>query len=402
MIRPDLIEHVIRPVDPGAVRRRRLRRAASTRPASSCSAARTPTPASPAARSSSTPTAAWPATAAAPSAARTRPRSTARPPTPPAGWPSTWSPSGAASRCEVQVAYAIGVAQPVSILVETFGTETVDAEAHRAGRPGRVRPAAARPSSATSTCASRSTASTAAYGHFGRDEPGFTWEQLGNLDELQVGARACATRAVGSPRGPGRPRRAGARQGVRLPGPGRAPATRSRVGTLVRVPLPGGGSVAGWWGSTLGDDRRTAIGAAAAGQGHRLGTAAPTARPGPWAAWRWAGGRCGPSCGRRRRPPCGRRRCPHRPRSGQRRRSRSTPAAAPSAGRWSEAVVRLPPAADPVPVVLAAVPLGPDARSSRRRSTMRPAARRSGCGGPAWPWRVLPATGPSAAGGADV
>ena len=36
--------------------------------------------------------------------------------------------SGAAKRCEVQVAYAIGVAHPVSLLVETFGTETVDPE----------------------------------------------------------------------------------------------------------------------------------------------------------------------------------------------------------------------------------------------------------------------------------
>ena len=97
-----------------------------TRPASSSSAAPTPTPASPAARSSSTPTAAWPATAAAPSRARTPPRSTARPPTPPAGWPRTWWPPAPPRRCEVQVAYAIGVARPVSLLVETFGTEKVD------------------------------------------------------------------------------------------------------------------------------------------------------------------------------------------------------------------------------------------------------------------------------------
>ena len=80
------------PGDPRAVRRRRLRRSSSTRPAASSSAAPSATPASPAARSSSTPTAAWAATAAAPSRARTRPRSTARPPTPPAGSPRTWSP----------------------------------------------------------------------------------------------------------------------------------------------------------------------------------------------------------------------------------------------------------------------------------------------------------------------
>ena len=49
--------------------------------------------------------------------------------------------SGAATRCEVQVAYAIGVAHPMSILVETFGTNTVDRGRHRAGRARRVRPA---------------------------------------------------------------------------------------------------------------------------------------------------------------------------------------------------------------------------------------------------------------------
>ena len=65
--------------------------------------------------------------------------------------------SGAAARCEVQVAYAIGVAQPVSILVETFGTETVDPA--RSSRPSATcSTCARRPSSASSTCAGRSTA----------------------------------------------------------------------------------------------------------------------------------------------------------------------------------------------------------------------------------------------------
>ena len=73
----------------------------STRPASSSSVARTATPASPVARSSSTPTAAWVATAVARSAARTRRRSTARRPTRPGGWPSTSSPPARrrAARC---------------------------------------------------------------------------------------------------------------------------------------------------------------------------------------------------------------------------------------------------------------------------------------------------------------
>ena len=130
-IKPDLIEHVIRPLLPAQfadddfrVLRQPDRQLRARRPARRL-------PASPAARSSSTPTAAWPATAAAPSPARTRPRSTARPPTPPAGWPRTWSPPARPTRCEVQVAYAIGVAQP--------GVAAGRDVRHRDGRPGQDR-----------------------------------------------------------------------------------------------------------------------------------------------------------------------------------------------------------------------------------------------------------------------
>ena len=93
--------------------------------------------------------------------------------------------SGAASRCEVQVAYAIGVAQPVSILVETFGTSQVD--------PDRIEQAVRdvfdlRPAAIINELNLRQPIyrRTAAYGHFGRDEPGFTWEQLGNLDSFKA------------------------------------------------------------------------------------------------------------------------------------------------------------------------------------------------------------------------
>jgi S-adenosylmethionine synthetase len=93
--------------------------------------------------------------------------------------------SGAAGRCEVQVAYAIGVAQPVSILVETFGTETVD--------PSRIEQGVRdcfdlRPAAIINELNLRQPIyrRTAAYGHFGRDEPGFTWEQLGNLDSFKA------------------------------------------------------------------------------------------------------------------------------------------------------------------------------------------------------------------------
>ena len=101
LIKPDLIEQVIRPTLPEQFAGRRLQGPRQPHRRSSSSAAPTPTAASPAARSSSTPTAAGPATAAARSRARTRPRSTARPPTPPAGSPRTSSPPAppAGARC---------------------------------------------------------------------------------------------------------------------------------------------------------------------------------------------------------------------------------------------------------------------------------------------------------------
>jgi S-adenosylmethionine synthetase len=92
--------------------------------------------------------------------------------------------SGAAARCEIQVAYAIGVARPVSIMVETFGTEAVDPAKIRAAidtvfdlRPAAIirdldlrRPIYRR---------------TAAYGHFGRNEKEFTWEHTSRLDDFR-------------------------------------------------------------------------------------------------------------------------------------------------------------------------------------------------------------------------
>jgi S-adenosylmethionine synthetase len=91
--------------------------------------------------------------------------------------------SGAATRCEVQVAYAIGMAQPVSILVETFGTHTVSEESIEAAVRSvfDLRPAAiVRDLDLKRPIYSR----TAAYGHFGRNEPGFTWEQLSRLADF--------------------------------------------------------------------------------------------------------------------------------------------------------------------------------------------------------------------------
>jgi S-adenosylmethionine synthetase len=93
--------------------------------------------------------------------------------------------SGAATRCEVQVAYAIGVAHPVSILVETFGTEKVSPAAIESAvrEVFDLRPAAiVRDLDLKRPIYKK----TAAYGHFGRNLPEFTWEQLSRLDSLKA------------------------------------------------------------------------------------------------------------------------------------------------------------------------------------------------------------------------
>jgi S-adenosylmethionine synthetase len=94
--------------------------------------------------------------------------------------------AGAADRCEVQVAYAIGVARPISVLVETFGTENVDTNLISAAvsEVFDLRPAAIlrdldlrRPIYQQ----------TAAYGHFGREASDglFTWERLDQVDNIR-------------------------------------------------------------------------------------------------------------------------------------------------------------------------------------------------------------------------
>ncbi len=95
--------------------------------------------------------------------------------------------AGLAERCEVQVAYAIGVAHPVSIMVETFGTEKIarsqiDAlvREHFDLRPGAFREYLKlhRPIFQK----------TAAYGHFGREDDDFTWEKTDKADTLRAAA----------------------------------------------------------------------------------------------------------------------------------------------------------------------------------------------------------------------
>jgi len=95
--------------------------------------------------------------------------------------------AGLADRCEVELAYAIGVAHPLSVLVETFGTEAVDPAKIEAAvlatfdlRPGAIirdldlrRPIYRK---------------TAAYGHFGREDADFTWERTDRVEALKAAA----------------------------------------------------------------------------------------------------------------------------------------------------------------------------------------------------------------------
>jgi len=97
--------------------------------------------------------------------------------------------AGLAERCEAQVAYAIGKAHPVSLFVETFGTETVPVERiERAiGEVFDLRPAAIiRDLDLLKPVYQE----TAAYGHFGRELPGFTWERTDRVAELKSAAGA--------------------------------------------------------------------------------------------------------------------------------------------------------------------------------------------------------------------
>jgi S-adenosylmethionine synthetase len=103
--------------------------------------------------------------------------------------------AGLADRCQVQVAYAIGVAHPMSVLVETFGTENVPVprleelvREHFDLRPAAIlrdldlrRPIYAK---------------TAAYGHFGRDDRDFTWERTDKADVLRSAAGVLAEAPV--------------------------------------------------------------------------------------------------------------------------------------------------------------------------------------------------------------
>ncbi len=94
-----------------------------------------------------------------------------------------------AERCTVQLAYAIGVAHPVSIMIDTYGTHRVDphlinslVQEHFDLRPGAI--------IRDLDLLQAIYANTAAYGHFGRREPGFSWEDTSRADALRRAAGA--------------------------------------------------------------------------------------------------------------------------------------------------------------------------------------------------------------------
>ena len=93
--------------------------------------------------------------------------------------------AGAASKCEVQVAYAIGVPEPVSILVYTYGTHKVSTAkiTEAVKKIFDFRPAAM---IANLDLKRPIFKRTAAYGHFGREEEGFTWEKLDKVEALKA------------------------------------------------------------------------------------------------------------------------------------------------------------------------------------------------------------------------
>jgi S-adenosylmethionine synthetase len=102
--------------------------------------------------------------------------------------------AGLADRVEVQLAYAIGVAEPVSVLVETFGTGKVSADVLGAlvRKNFSLTPKGIIESLDLRRPIFRK---TAAYGHFGRSDPDFTWENTDKAEALRAGAKAATAAA---------------------------------------------------------------------------------------------------------------------------------------------------------------------------------------------------------------
>ena len=268
--------------------------------------------------------------------------------------------SGAATRCEVQVAYAIGVAHPMSILVETFGTATVEQDAiEKAVREVfDLRPAAILRDLDLKRPIYRDTAT---YGHFGRALPGFSWEHTTRPTTPRLpSAPEPAARRVAAPRWRGAsmtiarviPDVTGLDKefDYLVPEGWDAP-----VGTRVRVPLHGR-RVAGWVVAADPPDAVPADRLRALTAVSSRGPSAELVDLARWASVRWAAGRLRPFLVTAS-PPA------HVAGLPAPRRSRvvlsPTDAAAARLLATGGGMLRRPPAADDVPVVLAAARLGP-------------------------------------------
>ncbi len=102
--------------------------------------------------------------------------------------------AGLAEKCEIQISYAIGGAKPISVMIDTFGTEKVDKKAlhdavlkHFDFRPGAM--------IKTLNLRRPIYAKTSAYGHFGRSDPDFTWERTDKAELLKKECVAVRARA---------------------------------------------------------------------------------------------------------------------------------------------------------------------------------------------------------------
>jgi len=95
--------------------------------------------------------------------------------------------AGLASRCMVQLAYAIGVAEPVSVLIDTFDTGVIDDEKISEIVRGQFK---LTPKGIIETLDLRRPIykKTAAFGHFGRTEPEFRWERTDKADAIKADA----------------------------------------------------------------------------------------------------------------------------------------------------------------------------------------------------------------------
>ena len=103
--------------------------------------------------------------------------------------------AGLARQCQIQVSYAIGIARPTSVMVDTFGTGVMDDD-HLAEVVAKVFDMRPKAIIQTLNLLRPIYQKTAAYGHFGRDEPEFTWEATDKVEALRSAAGISATPAL--------------------------------------------------------------------------------------------------------------------------------------------------------------------------------------------------------------